>query len=272
VAQGNGQADGGDGDVVIRVTGLRTQFGSNVIHENLDFRIRRGEVMGVVGGSGSGKSVLLRTIVGLIRPAAGAIEILGERTDTMGERQRERVLERTGMLFQDSALFSSMTVAENVDAVLKEHTALPVELRQDIAELKIGLAELPPDAANKYPSELSGGMRKRAGLARALALDPEILFLDEPTAGLDPITAAKFDRLIRSLTASLGVTVVLVTHDLDTLRDACDRISALIEKRVKVGTMTELMDEQDPWLHEYFHGPRGRAAASGRVQDSAATD
>ena len=245
---------------IIAVSGLRTQFGSQVIHDNLDFSVRRGEVMGVVGGSGTGKSVLMRTIIGLIKPAAGRIEVLGRDMATLDPRATQEMQSRWGVLFQDGALFSSLTVAENIEVPLKEHSGLSPRLRREIGDVKISMAGLPPEAANKYPSELSGGMRKRAGLARALALDPEILFLDEPTAGLDPIGAANFDQLIAGLQRALSLTVVMVTHDLDSLHAICDRISALVDKRVKVGTIDSLVKEPDPWIQDYFGGPRGRAA------------
>ena len=249
---------------VIEVKGLRTQFGQQVIHDNLDFSVERGEVMGVVGGSGTGKSVLMRTIIGLNRAAAGTISVLGQALENLPMEQALAVQRRWGVLFQDGALFSSLTVAQNIAVPLKEHTQVPPALRRELAQVKIAMVGLPPDAADKYPSELSGGMRKRAGLARALALDPEILFLDEPTAGLDPIGAAKFDELILQLQRALGLSVVMVTHDLDTLYAICDRISALIDKRVKVGTIDELMREPDPWLRDYFGGPRGRAALAAK--------
>jgi len=245
---------------VIEVTGLRTQFGTQVIHEDLDFSVARGEVMGVVGGSGTGKSVLLRSVIGLIRPAAGRIVVLGHDMTALPPEAVRALQRRWGVLFQDGALFSSLTVAQNIEAPMKEHTRMSRRLRRDMIDVKISLAGLPPDAANKYPSELSGGMRKRAGLARALALDPEILFLDEPTAGLDPIGAARFDQLVRGLQRALGLSVLVVTHDLDSLHAVCDRVSVLIDKRVKVGTIESLMREPDPWIQEYFRGPRGRAA------------
>ncbi len=247
-------------DGVIEVTGLVTQFGRQVVHDHLDFSVQRGEVMGVVGGSGSGKSVLLRTIIGLIRPKAGRITVLGQEMEKLGERARRAVQRRWGVLFQDGALFSSLTVGQNIEVPLREHSSLSAGAREDLAALKLALVGLPPESAVKYPSEISGGMRKRVGLARALALDAEILFLDEPTAGLDPISAASFDQLIRTLQATLGLTVVLVTHDLDTLYTTCDRVSALLNKQVTVGTIAELSQVQDPWIQEYFLGPRGRAA------------
>ena len=249
---------------VIEVHGLRTQFGAQVIHDGLDFQVAPGEIMGVVGGSGTGKSVLLRTIIGLIRPAAGRVCVLGLDTSRLRAAELRALQRRTGVLFQDGALFSSLTVEQNIEVPLKEHTRLGPRLRRQIAELKIGLVGLPPDSANKYPAQLSGGMRKRAGLARALALDPEILFLDEPTAGLDPIGANKFDELILELSRALGLTVVMITHDLDSLHAICDRVSVLIDKRVKVGTINELMRLPDAWIQDYFMGPRGRATlASG---------
>lgn len=249
-----------DGDPILNVTGLRTQFGTNVIHDNLDLSVQPGEIMGIVGGSGTGKSVLLRTVLGLNQPAAGRIEMFGEDITQAHEDARRHVLSRIGVLFQDGALFSSLTVAQNIEVPLAEHTDLPQQLREEIADVKINLVGLPTDAADKYPSELSGGMRKRAGLARAIAMDPEILFLDEPTAGLDPIGAARFDELIRDLRDALGLTVVMITHDLDSLNAICDRIAVLLDKRIRVGTMQELMADEHPWLHDYFHGPRARAA------------
>ena len=243
---------------VIEVTDLRTQFGSQVVHKNLDLTVRQGEVLGLVGGSGTGKSVLLRTIIGLNKPAAGRIVVLGQDTARLSEAQARDMQKRWGVLFQDGALFSSLTVAENIGVPIKEHSDFSANLRREVIDFKISLVGLAPDAANKYPSELSGGMRKRAGLARALALDAEILFLDEPTAGLDPIGASNFDNLILDLQRALGLTVFMVTHDLDTLHTICDRVAVLLDKRVKVGTIASLMREPDPWIHDYFGGPRGR--------------
>jgi phospholipid/cholesterol/gamma-HCH transport system ATP-binding protein len=248
---------------IISLRGIVNRFGPQVVHNGVDLDVKRGEVMGIVGGSGSGKSVLLRTIIGLNRPAEGTIEILGKSMLDMSERDRREIEERWGVLFQNGALFSSLTVAENIEAPLKEHTRLPPELRRELADLKIRLVGLAPEAGIKFPSELSGGMKKRAGLARALALDPEILFLDEPTAGLDPIGAAEFDELIQSLQRSLGLTVVMITHDLDSLAAICDRIAVLVDKRIKVGTLAELQRDDHPWIKAYFHGPRARAAGIG---------
>jgi phospholipid/cholesterol/gamma-HCH transport system ATP-binding protein len=248
-------------EAVIEVRGLVTRFGDHVVHENLDLDVYRGEVVGVVGGSGTGKSVLLRTICGLNRPAGGSIRVFGTDVLTASEPERRSIENRWGVMFQDGALFSSLTVLENVEAPMRERLKLPAEIRRGLAELKIGLVGLPPLAGTKYPAELSGGMRKRAGLARAISLDPEIVFLDEPTAGLDPIGATAFDELIRSLQRALGLTVFLVTHDLDTLHATCDRIAVLAEKKVLVtGTMADMLNVEHPWVHEYFHGPRARAA------------
>jgi phospholipid/cholesterol/gamma-HCH transport system ATP-binding protein len=245
---------------VVQVRGLRTRFGTQVVHDGLDLEVHAGEVLGVVGGSGAGKSVLLRYMLGLLRPTRGEIEVLGQDIWRLGERERYDLQARQGVLFQDGALFSSLTVAENVQTPWRERLRLPEKLLQQLTALKLALVGLPHDACHKYPAELSGGMRKRAGLARALALDPEILFLDEPTAGLDPIGAAAFDRLIGRLQRSLGLTVVMVTHDLDSLAAICDRVAALVDKRALVGTLQELRNLDHPWLRAYFDGPRGRAA------------
>lgn len=231
-----------------------------MVFHGLDLEMRRGEVLGVVGGSGAGKSVLLRTIVGLVPPTAGRVEILGEDTARLDTAARRRLDARFGVLFQDGALFSSLTVAQNIQVPLREHLDLPQDLLDGIAAMKIAVVGLPADAACKYPAELSGGMRKRAGLARALALDPELLFLDEPTAGLDPISAAEFDHLIANLQRSLRLSVFMVTHDIDSLAAIADRIAVLVDKRTKIGTMSELLADDHPWIHAYFNGPRGRAA------------
>ena len=249
-----------ENDTIISVRGLRTQFGVNVIHDDLDLDVRRGEVLGMVGGSGTGKSVLLRTIIGLNKASAGSIQVFGDNVTEMSDREQRAMQQRWGVLFQDGALFSSLTVAQNIEVPLKEHTQLRKEVINELACVKVDIVGLPPDAANKYPSELSGGMRKRAGLARSLALDPELVFLDEPTAGLDPIGAAAFDNLIRDLQQSLNLTVFMVTHDLDSLAAICDRIAVLIDKKIVVDTMENLMQLNHPWIQEYFHGPRARAA------------
>lgn len=249
-------------DPVVRVRGLRTQFGPHVVHDGLDLDLNRGEILGVVGGSGTGKSVLLRAIVGLETTRDGTIDVLGSRVGALSGAARRALEQRWGVMFQDGALFSSLTVRENVEVPLKAVPGLTDEQRRGLAELKISMAGLPWKAGADMPSDLSGGMRKRAGLARALALDPEILFLDEPTAGLDPIGASAFDRLIVTLRDALDLSVFLVTHDLDTLHACCDRVAVLAERRVLVtGTMAEMQAVDHPWVHDYFHGPRARAAS-----------
>ncbi len=247
-------------DIVIRVRGLVNGFGAKIIHDHLDLDVRRGEILGVVGGSGSGKSVLLRTIIGLNTPREGAIEVLGQQTSA-AEGSRMRAIEaRWGVLFQEGALFSSQTVAENIQVPLREYTSMPQQLMDEIAAMKIAIVGLPADTAAKHPSELSGGMKKRAALARALALDPELLFLDEPTSGLDPISANQFDELIAELQESLGLTVFMVTHDIDSLRAISDRVAVLVSGTIKTGTIAEFQKDTTPWIHDYFSGPRGRAA------------
>lgn len=260
-------------ETVIEVRGLRTQFGTHVVHEALDLDVYRGEILGVVGGSGTGKSVLLRTIAGLNEPAAGSVRVLGTDVRSADEDERAALEARWGVMFQDGALFSSLTVRENVEVPMKGVAGLDGGMSRALADLKISMVGLPYLAGDKYPSELSGGMRKRAGLARALALDPEIVFLDEPTAGLDPIGAAEFDELILGLSRSLGLTVFLVTHDLDTLHAVCGRIAVLSERRVLVtGTMEDMLEVDNPWVHDYFHGPRGRAARDAASASSAKED
>lgn len=246
----------------IVVKGLVNRFGDFAVHDGLDLTIRRGEILGVVGGSGSGKSVLMRSIIGLQRPSAGQIEVLGHSISDVDPDSDFGVRSRWGVMFQGGALFSTLTVGENVEVPLKKfYPDLTPSLRREIARYKVILSGLPTDAVAKYPSELSGGMKKRAGLARALALDPELLFLDEPTAGLDPIGAAKFDRLTRELKETLGLTVFLITHDLDTLYEICDRVAVIADKKIiAVGTIPELIATGHPWIEEYFNGPRGRAA------------
>ncbi|HWL55706.1 MAG TPA: ABC transporter ATP-binding protein [Paracoccus sp. (in: a-proteobacteria)] len=248
---------------VIEVRGLRTRFGRNVVHDGLDLDLRRGEILGVVGGSGTGKSVLLRTIVGLVHPDKGSVRVLGQDVGQLSGPAREALERRWGVMFQDGALFSSLTVQENVEVPLRVVPDLADSEREALAQLKVSMAGLPWSANDKYPADLSGGMKKRAGLARALALDPEIVFLDEPTAGLDPIGADAFDKLIVALRDTLNLSVFLVTHDLDTLHACCDRIAVLAEKKVlTTGTMAEMLKVDHPWVHEYFHGPRARAAVA----------
>lgn len=248
-------------EVLIEVRGLLSQFGDRIIHENLDLDVVKGEVLGIVGGSGSGKTVLLNTILGLKESDGGTIRIFGHDITQMTKEQAADIEQRTGTLFQQGALFSSLTVLQNVASPLVEHTNLPKDMIRELAEMKIAMAGLGPEAHHLKPAELSGGMRKRVGLARALALDPEILFLDEPTAGLDPIGAAAFDALIRNLSDDLGLTVFMITHDLDSLYAICDEVAVLADKRViEKATVAELECSDHPWIKEYFLGPRGRAA------------
>lgn len=256
--------DSGTREAVIAARGLTVGFGGKLILEGLDIDVRRGEILGVVGGSGTGKSVLLRTIIGLNARTAGTIEVFGADVDTLPGNERQKIGRRWGVLFQQGALFSSLTVQQNVAVPLREHMHLSDKLADELARLRIEMAGLPADACGKYPSELSGGMIKRAALARALALDPDVVFLDEPTAGLDPIGAAEFDELILKLRGSLGLTVFMVTHDLDSLVTITDRIAVLGNRRVLVdGTFAELQSFDHPWVRAYFNGPRARHFATG---------
>lgn len=251
--------------IAVRVRGLVTRFGAVEVHRGLDLDLRRGEILGVVGPSGEGKSVLLRQIVGLETPAAGAIEVFGQDVLSMSRQARRGLERRWGVMFQDGALFSTLTIKENVEAPIREHTRVSAALAGELAALKVAMAGLKPDALEKKPAELSGGMRKRAALARALALDPELLFLDEPTAGLDPVTAGRFDALLKRLAAAMDLTVFLVTHDLDTLHAVCDRVAVLHGGKVAaIGPLAEVRRNPDPWIQDYFSGPRGRAALADR--------
>ena len=247
-------------DNLIEVRGLLSQFGDQVIHKDLDLDVVRGEVLGVVGGSGTGKTVLLNSIIGLKEPEGGTIKIFGHDVGGATDADRQDIERRTGVLFQQGALFSSLTVLENVSAPMIEHTNLPKDTIRELAEMKIAMVGLKPESHHQKPAELSGGMRKRVGLARALSLDPELIFLDEPTAGLDPIGAAAFDDLIRKLSDDLGLTVFMITHDLDSLYAICDKVAVLADKRViEKATVQELEKSDHPWIKEYFLGPRGRA-------------
>jgi phospholipid/cholesterol/gamma-HCH transport system ATP-binding protein len=250
----------------IEVKGLRSQFGETVIHDNLDLTVRRGDVLGVVGGSGTGKSVLLNTIIGLKRPEAGSVKIFGQDIQFASRRKWTAIERRWGVLFQQGALFTSLTVKENVATPLWEHTKMTRKEISELADLKIALVGLPPRAGALKPSELSGGMIKRASLARALALDPDLLFLDEPTSGLDPISAAAFDELIKDLSDSLDLTVFMITHDLDSLYTITDQVAVLADKHVvAMAPVRELEKSDHPWIQDYFLGSRGRASADARV-------
>ena len=249
---------------IIQVRGLRNSFGEQAVHDGLDLDVRKREILGVVGGSGTGKSVLMRSIIGLQIPDEGEITVFGEPMIGRPEEEAKHVRRRWGILFQGGALFSTLTVAENVQVPIREYfPQMDETLLDEIAAYKIVMSGLPADTAAKFPSELSGGMRKRAGIARALALDPELMFLDEPTAGLDPIGAAAFDELIVQLRDALGLTVFLITHDLDTLYAICDRVAVIADRKVvAIGTIPELLALDHEWIQEYFRGPRGRAAAT----------
>jgi len=256
-----------DRGAAVQVRGLVSAFGDNVVHDGLDLTVRHGEVLGVVGGSGSGKSVLLNTIIGLRQPQGGVVKVFGQNLDHATRRRWTVIERRWGVLFQQGALFSNLTVRENVASPMFEHTKMTRSEIDDLSDLKIALVGLPPNAGDLKPSELSGGMRKRAGLARALALDPELLFLDEPTAGLDPISAAAFDELIKDLSDSLDLTVFMITHDLDTLYEITDRVAVIADKKVvATAPVRELEHADHPWIREYFLGPRGRAAAKVKTE------
>ncbi len=253
-------------ETILRVRGLKVGFGDKLVMDGLDLDLYRGEVLGFVGASGAGKTVLTRTILGLIPKRAGGIEVYGRNLDALSHAERDRIEQRWGVLFQQGALFSNLTVKQNVQAPMREHLGISRRLRDELAMLKISLVGLPPDAAEKYPSELSGGMIKRAALARALALDPDILFLDEPTSGLDPIGAGDFDDLIATLQKTLDLTVFMVTHDLDSLYAICDRVAALGHGRViAIGPIADLLGSDDPWLKAYFHGKRGEGRKLSRL-------
>lgn len=247
------------GEVAIRVRGLDVAFGDKVVLDQLDLDVMRGEILGIIGASGSGKSVLARTILGLLPKRSGVVEIFGQNLDDLRQAERQVLEQRCGVMFQQGALFSSLTIAENIQLPMRELLQLSPSLLEEMAMLKIEMVGLPPDAAQKRPAELSGGMTKRAALARALALDPDILFLDEPTSGLDPIAADAFDQLLLTLKASLNLTVMMITHDLSSLHATCDRIAAIARgKVIAIGTLAALLKHEDPWLRQYFAGERGR--------------
>ena len=259
-------------DIAIRVRGVDVGFGSRLILRGLDLDVRRGEVLGFVGGSGTGKSVLTRAILGLVQKSAGQIQIFGRDLDALTPRERQAVERRCGVLFQQGALFSGLTVLQNVQVPMREYLNLSQGLMDELARLKIAMVGLRPDAADKFPSELSGGMIKRAALARALALDPDILFLDEPTSGLDPIGAAEFDELIATLQKTLGLTVFMVTHDLGSLYSICDRIAALADgKVIATGTVAQMLASEHPWVRSYFHGKRARQLTQPPAPDTPAS-
>lgn len=248
-------------DAVVEISDLNTLFGSAVVHENVNLTVHRGEIFALVGASGCGKSTLLRETIVLQQPVSGSIRVFGQEVIGLSDDEALPLRRRWGVMFERGALFNSLTVTENVAMVLQEHTRLSERLIDEIAAVKIALTGLPADAGCKYPSELSGGMRKRAALARALALDPELLFLDEPTAGLDPLSASGIDELVRHLRDALGLTIMMVTHDLDLMWRATDRVAVLGEGHILgTGTMIELSRSDHPLIHEYFYGPRGRAA------------
>jgi len=249
---------------IIRVDSIVNRFGTQVVHDGVSFEVQAGEVFGIVGGSGSGKSVLLKTILGLHRPNSGRVEVEGVDITTLDEARMRAVKQRYGVTFQQGALFTSLTVADNVMLPVREALDLDDDTLNRLVELRMRMVGLPLDAAAKYPAQLSGGMTKRAALARALALDPVLLFLDEPTAGLDPIAAAGFDDLVLYLRRALKLTVVMVTHDLDTLTRTCDRVAVLVDGHVIVDTLANIVGNDHPWIRDYFHGARGRAVLEAR--------
>lgn len=245
---------------IVRVQGLVNRFGRQIVHDGLDMSVAPQEIFGIIGGSGSGKTVLLHTILGLRRPQAGSVELCRYDMRRLGSAERLEVIRSYGVTFQNGALISSLTVAQNIELPLREYHKLPDATFQELVELKLKLVGLSLDTGAKWPSQLSGGMIKRAALARALALEPSILFLDEPTSGLDPISATSFDELLLSLHSELKLTVVMITHDLDSLFRTCDRVGVLVHGRLVSDTLSGILNNTDPWIHEYFHGERARGA------------
>lgn len=249
-------------DIVVEVKGLVNRFGRQVVHDGLDMQVRRGEVFGILGGSGAGKSVLLRTILGLRKPQAGTVHVEGVDMAQLSGKALRAAKAAYGVTFQHGALFSGLTVRENIQLPMIEHLSLPKDAMDDLAMLKLRLVGLPAEAAGKYPSQLSGGMVKRAALARALALDPRLLFLDEPTSGLDPISAAAFDDLIAYLQQELHLTVVMITHDLDTIFRICERVGVIVDRKMVQDTRERIVDYPHPWIQAYFHGARATRFAT----------
>lgn len=245
--------------VIVETRGIVNRFGKQLVHDGLDMQVYEDEVFGIVGGSGSGKSVLLRTILGLHRPQAGTVCLEGRDITRLSETELRKIKARYGVTFQQGALFTALTVLQNVQLPMIEHRAMSATEMDERGMEKIRLAGLPPEAAKKFPAQLSGGMIKRAALARALALDPKLLFLDEPTSGLDPISAAAFDELIADLQSRLQLTVVMITHDLDTIFRICNRVGVIVDKRMETDTLEGIVNHEHPWIQEYFHGERARA-------------
>ena len=258
-------------ETILSIRNIVNRFGNHTVHDGVTFDVLRNEVLGVVGGSGSGKSVLFRTLLGLNKPAAGDVIYHDQSITRITAEQRAKVTRHWGVLFQSGALFSSLTVAENIELVLKENFDIPAALRKALAEMKLKMVGLSPAVGPKFPAELSGGMVKRVALARALALDPEIVFLDEPTSGLDPISAAEFDGLLRRLQKDIGLTVVMITHDLDSIFSVCDRLAVLVDKRIIVDSVDRIVMHEHPWIQQYFHGARARIAVPAAVPDAPAT-